>query len=1037
MEIKVIVVRKDPEMEYNFLAETARPVEEIFKNPPSCYRGIPFWAWNGSLKKEYLLEQIDIFKKMGFGGAHMHVRLGFNHQYLGEDHMYFVRLCTEKFKKENMYSWIYDEDRCPSGTAGGYLTQNLRNRIKSLVFSTEFCPDDEYSTLTACYDVVLTKEGYLSSWLRTSQDKSVLQSGIRWYAYKRIAKGPFAWYNDQTYADTMNPDTVKEFLNTTYESYKKAVGSEFGKTVPAIFTDEPNYGRKGRFQSSFDKKEVSHPWTEGLENIYKEKYDEDILDYLPEVFWELPCGKVSVHRYRLQDIITELFASSYCDECGRWCDKNGIALTGHLLGEGALESQTWHIGEAMRSYRSFIIPGIDILHNNTEFSTAKQCQSTVHQYDRKAMLSELYGVTNWDFDFRGHKFQGDWQAALGVTVRVPHLAWYSMEGEAKRDYPASVGYQSPWYEQYHYLEDHFARINTALTQGVPEVRIGVIHPIESFWLHYGAMDKTDGICSQMEWDFQNMTRWLLFGMLDFDYICESTLPQLWEKSPNQFTVGKMKYDVILIPKCETLRSSTLEKLEEFADCGGRVIFMGTHPTLCDAMPSERGKQLYERSEKIPFEKNALIRVLSDVKTVSAVRSDGSIVENLIYQMRREENGSKWLFVANGVEYKDIDITAKQSVDIIIKGKYTPVYYDTLSGEITKIPFRIVNDSTVISKDIYSHDSLLYHLEKYSGNEPYTVPCAEEDDNTEITLPSENLYSLSEDNVYLLDMAEYKLNDGVWQRQEEILRLDNICRKILGFPPMGDRIVQPWVMGNEKLENFITLRYTVESEIDVPCPFLAAERIKQSEIILNGKTVTSASCGFFADRHIEKIALPPINKGINILEITCPIGRYASMEYSYLLGNFGVKVIGKRKVITGLPGKICFDDIRHQGLPFYGANITYKCEIETVRDGKVSIHAPVYRGALVTVRLDGTEKGKIVFSPYTLNIDNVPAGKHILEFTLYGNRFNCFGQVHCHHHPSLFWYGPMSFRTTGDEWTYEYETKPMGILRSPVLALNHT
>ena len=30
--------------------------------------GTPFWAWNSSLDKEELEEQIDIFKEMGFGG---------------------------------------------------------------------------------------------------------------------------------------------------------------------------------------------------------------------------------------------------------------------------------------------------------------------------------------------------------------------------------------------------------------------------------------------------------------------------------------------------------------------------------------------------------------------------------------------------------------------------------------------------------------------------------------------------------------------------------------------------------------------------------------------------------------------------------------------------------------------------------------------------------------------------------------------------------------------------------------------------------
>jgi len=70
----------------------------------------------------------------------------------------------------------------------------------------------------------------------------------------------------------------------------------------------------------------------------------------------------------------------------------------------------------MRSYRSFGIPGIDMLCDRRELTTAKQAQSAVHQYHTPGMTSELYGVTNWDFDFRGHKLAGDWQAALGVTA---------------------------------------------------------------------------------------------------------------------------------------------------------------------------------------------------------------------------------------------------------------------------------------------------------------------------------------------------------------------------------------------------------------------------------------------------------------------------------------------------------------------------------------------------------------------------------------------------------------------------------------------
>ena len=163
-------------------------------------------------------------------------------------------------------------------------------------------------------------------------------------------------------------------------------------------------------------------------------------------------------------------------------------------------------GETMRAYAGFQIPGMDLLCDRREFTTAKQVQSVVRQYGREAMISELYGVTNWSFDFRGHKLQGDWQAALGVTVRAPHLAWTSMEGEAKRDYPASIFYQSPWYKEYRLLEDHFARVNMALMSGKPVVKIGVIHPMESYWLHYGPQELNGRICQEMEERFEGITR---------------------------------------------------------------------------------------------------------------------------------------------------------------------------------------------------------------------------------------------------------------------------------------------------------------------------------------------------------------------------------------------------------------------------------------------------------------------------------------------------------------------------------------------------
>ena len=101
-----------------------RLTEELFKNPTAEYRGAPFWAWNSSFDYEELARQIKIFKEMGFGGFNMHVRQGLMDEYLGEKYLSAMRFSAECAEKEGMLAWAYDEDRWPSGVAGGIVTKN-------------------------------------------------------------------------------------------------------------------------------------------------------------------------------------------------------------------------------------------------------------------------------------------------------------------------------------------------------------------------------------------------------------------------------------------------------------------------------------------------------------------------------------------------------------------------------------------------------------------------------------------------------------------------------------------------------------------------------------------------------------------------------------------------------------------------------------------------------------------------------------------------------------------------------------------------
>jgi len=1033
---------------------------ELFKNPTSEYRGTPFWAWNCKLSEEELLEQIDNFEKMGMGGFHMHVRTGMASPYLDEEFMGYIRLCIERAKEKGMLAWLYDEDRWPSGSAGGMVTENPEYVMRNLLFtatpySTDFVGPsgnesgrggarEENGELVAVYDVVLNEDGTLAEYRRIGADDPA--KGRKWYAYNEAAVAS-PWFNDRPYVDTLNKKAIEKFAELTHEKYYHEFGQEFGKTIPSIFTDEPQFAQRRTLAFAHEVKDVFLPWTGDLPRMFENECGFDLLDHFPEVMWELPDGKASYVRYKFMDFVTELFVRAFCDTLGDWCVRHGIMLGGHLMGEDTLTKQTRCVGEAMRGYRAFKkMPGMDLLVNRHEYNTAKQCASVLHQQGGEAMLSELYGVTGWDYDFRGHKLQGDWQAALGVTVRVPHLTWMSMNGGAKRDYPACIGYQSPWWEKYNLIETHFARLNTALTRGKPVVKVAVIHPIESYWLAWGPSDQTAAVREQLERNYELLTETLLFGLIDFDFISESLLPGLCREGGAPLQVGEMAYDTVIVPGCHTLRSTTLERLEAFRKAGGDLIFLGENPIYADARESDRPKTLYKDSRVVNFAPSDILEALEErrfvdihITEITEVKRDGKVEEtqgvgsrsnDLVYQLRRD-NDCMWLFICQAKDPVTPDVDPEKAVRITLNGCYRLEEYDTLTGEIRTIPAIYEKEKTVFERRWYMHDSMLLRLTE--GKETGKSSVRQRIKGGRSIFDKVSVV-LDEPNVMVLDMAEYAFDGGELHEVEEFLRIDNLGRREAGVPLRKKFVTQPYKIKPEVPIHSIYLRIKFDSEIEYVGAKLALEEALTAKIVFNGNEIDHTPDGWYVDKCIKTVPLSPIHVGENILEVTVPLGARTNLEWFYLLGDFGVRVDGCVKTITKKVEKLAFGNVVSQGLPFYTGNITYEIPVKVAEDGKLAVRAEQYRGALIEVSLDGKAVGNIIISPYTIVLDGIEPGEHTLGLKLYGTRQNGFGQLH-HTHGLYFYQSPDSWYSTDALWIYEYQLKPVGILKSPEIGVN--
>ncbi len=109
-----------------------KDLERDFREPGAWHRGMPFWAWNGKLSPDELRRQIRLMKRMGLGGFFMHSRVGLDTPYLSDEWFACIDACVDEAAKQGMLAWLYDEDRWPSGAAGGLVTQDPRWRRRSL-----------------------------------------------------------------------------------------------------------------------------------------------------------------------------------------------------------------------------------------------------------------------------------------------------------------------------------------------------------------------------------------------------------------------------------------------------------------------------------------------------------------------------------------------------------------------------------------------------------------------------------------------------------------------------------------------------------------------------------------------------------------------------------------------------------------------------------------------------------------------------------------------------------------------------------------
>lgn len=1021
-----------------------KTIREEFKTPDAKYRSLPFWAWNDRLDPEEIKRQIGLMKEQGMGGFFMHSREGLETPYMGEEWQNCIKTAVNEAKKLNMQAWLYDEDRWPSGTAGGSVPAIYGDDSRCKGVTLEVCPYDyelsaEEKAVVALYRARINAMDIFELQRLSLDEKPALAPEENLLVVRLEVSRKSEWFNHEAPPDNLNPESVKHFLEATHEKYKDMVGDEFGKTVLGIFTDEPSLADRN---TAFAPKRGWIPWTYHFDQYFQEQRGYEIFDLLPYLYFNGTHSSKIRHDYWWT--LSTRYCEAYSKSISEWCENNGIAYTGHFLQEDKLGLCARVNGSIMPHYVFQHVPGIDMLCERTdEYMTVKQCTSVAHQFSKPVVITETYGCTGWEFSFEGQKWIGDWQYVLGVNRRCQHLTLYSLKGCRKRDYPPSFNYNTTWWECGSMVEDYFARLSAVLTSGRATRDVLVIHPMSTAWSMLGTNPYGNPVrrnerdvpaIDQYGYEFNDFLKYITSMHYDVDLGDEVIMSEYGKVDGQRFIIKDAKYKAVILPSMKTMLRSTLRLLGEFLDRGGKLIAVKPVPTMVEGEESKELDQLFKDKNFILAENSReavahLNRLLP--RQVDITDDKGGENASLLCSLREAEDHYS-LFVVNN------DRNNAQAA--VIKLNFTGMVeeWNPLTGE-QKIRGTALEGKGMSFKELIGPaGSKLYIIRKEEGFVEIQKETASQKQGITLALPRESRVKRNMENVLTLDMCSYRLNGSEWSEEMEIWQMQRAVREKLSMIQIYHNELEQrykWIeKGHENDGQELTVRlHFIVEEVPENDVYLALEEAEHFSVAVNGMEVCEAPEGWFLDKAFKKIRLPKLKEGKNTIELTCRYLNSMEIEDCYIVGDFTVSPARSIRVVQDT---ICVGDWTSQGFFHYPGSISYKYRFDYDPSAGKQVECRIEDYSATCIKLKVNQDAYDIpwKADSCVNISHsLVHGENDIEVVVYGSPRNMLGPFHLAEGKRAVT-NDMAFRPEGKEYTPEYNVFPYGLFAPPEIII---
>ncbi len=974
--------------------DDAATVKKLFADPPRQFASAPLWVWNDMLTEEQVRGTLRDLAGQKVKQAFVHPRPGLMTPYLSDEWFRLWKVALDEAEKLDMNIWIYDENSYPSGFAGGWVPELMpQSRGRGLAFREVTHPGKPGPEVLGVYR--LTREGAEN--VTRQAREGTLPEG-RYLVASVVRAGNSPWHGGRCYVDLMYPGVTEKFLEVTLEAYRKQIGQQFGKRVPGSFTDEPNIRPAGGL-----------PWTDDLPQVFQKRWGYNLLDVLASL--HRPVGSWRQVRHDYYAVLLQLFIERWARPYYDWCEKNGIAFTGHYW------DHEWPncggVPDNMAMYAWQHIPGIDCLMNQYREDTHAQfgnvrmvneVTSVANQLGRKRVLCEVYGAGGWDLRFEDMKRIGDWLAVLGVNLLDEHLSYITIRGARKADHPQSFSYHEPWWDAYHVVAGYFSRVMAALSHGQQVNRIAVLEPTTTAWMYQGASQPGDRL-AQIGKGFFDFVMDLQRAQVEYDLGCEDVIArfgiarQSWtpgsesKPGPADLVIGNRRYDLLILPPgTESLDTATVRWMEPFVWRGGRVLCCGPAPAMVDGRPSDRIQKLAKSAgwrQCTPAEAVRLAAELSAGFGMKFIRAEGD--RGILFHHRRQLRDGELVFLVN----TSIEHRSRGRIEAAARGVELWCCH---SGKVLPYPF-VAQGSTVRAEfDLPPCGSLLL----FFGPQPGTPASPQTKAHEELVPPTGPIQVRRlEPNVLTLDYVD--ISAGGESRKD--LHFYHANR--FAFQKNGlDR--NPWDSAVQFKDELIrktfpatsgfeaTYRFTIEGQVPQPL-WIVVERPDLYSITCNGQPVV-ASGQWWLDRSFGRLEIGRLARvGENQLTLRArPFTIWHEIEPAYLLGDFSLRAADKGFVVAPpAPLAVAEQGWNQQGHPFYAAGVAYAQTFAVPSpSGRYVLSVPRWYGSVARVLVNGKLAGYIAWQPWECDVtEAIRPGNNTIEVVVVGTLKNTLGPHH--------------------------------------------